>query len=41
MAPLEVLCGRRCYTTLYWIEHGEKLIFGPGLIEEAEMIVSL
>jgi hypothetical protein len=41
MAPFEVLYGRRCHTPLNWIELGKKMIFGPDLIEEAEMIVSI
>jgi transposase InsO family protein len=40
MAPFEVLYGRRCRTTLNWIEPREKMIFGPDLVEEAETIVS-
>jgi hypothetical protein len=39
MAPFEVLYGRRCCTPLNWIEPGEKVIFGPNLVEEAESIV--
>jgi hypothetical protein len=39
MTPFEVLYGRRCCTPLNWIEPGEKLIFGPNIIEEAEMTV--
>jgi hypothetical protein len=39
MAPFEVLYGRRCRTPLNWIELGEKVIFGPDLVEEAESIV--
>jgi transposase InsO family protein len=39
MAPLEVLYGPRCRTPLNWIEPGEKVIFGPDLVEEAESIV--
>jgi hypothetical protein len=39
MAPFEVLYGRRCCTPLNWIELGEKVIFGPDLIEEAKSIV--
>jgi hypothetical protein len=38
-APLEVLYGRRCRTMLNWIEPGEKVIFRPDIIEEAESIV--
>jgi hypothetical protein len=36
MTPFEVLYGRRCRTLLNWIEPGEKVIFGPDLVEEAE-----
>jgi hypothetical protein len=40
MAPFEVLYGRQCRTPLHWIEPREKVIFGPNIIEEAEVIVS-
>jgi hypothetical protein len=39
MAPFEVLYGRRYHTPLNWIEPGQKVIFGPDLVEEAESIV--
>jgi hypothetical protein len=39
MAPFEALYGRRCRTPLIWIEPGEKAIFGPDLINEAEETV--
>jgi hypothetical protein len=39
MAPFKVLYGHRCRTPLNWIEPGEKVIFGPDLVEEAESIV--
>jgi hypothetical protein len=39
MSPFEVLYGRRCRTPLNWIEPGEKVIFGPDLVEETESIV--
>jgi hypothetical protein len=39
MAPFEVLYGRRCRTPLNWIEPGEKVIFGPNIVEEAKMSV--
>jgi hypothetical protein len=39
MAPFEVSYRHRCHTPLNWIELGEKAIFGPDLIEEAEVIV--
>jgi hypothetical protein len=39
MASFEVLYGRRCHTLLNWIELGEKVIFGPDIINEAEAAV--
>jgi hypothetical protein len=36
MAPFEVLYRCRCRTPLNWIEPGEKVIFGPDLVEEAK-----
>jgi hypothetical protein len=39
MAPFKVLYGRRCRTPLNWIEPGEKVIFGPDLVEEAEATI--
>jgi hypothetical protein len=39
MAPFELLYGRRCRTPLNWIEPREKVIFGPYLVEEAEVTV--
>jgi hypothetical protein len=39
MAPLEVLYGRRCRTPPNWIEPGEKVIFGPNHVEEAEVTI--
>jgi hypothetical protein len=39
MAPFKVLYGCRCHTPLNWIEAGEKVIFGPDLVEEAEATV--
>ena len=39
MAPFEALYGRRCRTPLNWIEPGEKVIFGPNLVDEAEATV--
>jgi hypothetical protein len=39
MAPFEVLYRRQCRTPLNWIEPGEKAIFGPYLIDEAEAMV--
>jgi hypothetical protein len=39
MAPFEALYGRRCHIPLNWIKPGEKTIFGPDLIDEAEATV--
>jgi hypothetical protein len=39
MALFKVLYGRRCRTPLNWIEPGEKVIFGPDLVEEAEATI--
>jgi hypothetical protein len=39
MTPFEVLYGRRCRTPLNWIELGERFIFGPDLVEEAEATI--
>jgi hypothetical protein len=39
MTLFEVLYGRRCRTPLNWTELGERVIFGPDLIKEAEVIV--
>jgi hypothetical protein len=39
MASFEVLYRCRCHTPLNWIEPGEKVIFGPDLVEEAKATV--
>jgi hypothetical protein len=39
IALFEVLYGRRCHTLLNWIKLGEKVIFCPDLINEAEATV--
>jgi hypothetical protein len=39
MAPFKVLYGRHYRTPLNWIEPGEKVIFGPNLVEEDEAVV--
>jgi len=36
MAPFEALYGRRCRTPLSWSQSGERKIFGPDLVVEAE-----
>jgi hypothetical protein len=39
MAPFEALYGRQCRTLLNWIKPGEKAIFGPDIVVEAETTV--
>jgi hypothetical protein len=39
MALFEVLYGCRCCMPLNWIEAGEKVIFGPDIVDEAEATV--
>jgi hypothetical protein len=41
MAPFEALYGRRCRTPLNWSQPGEREIFGPDLVTEAERKVKL
>src|SRR5438128_11340412 len=36
MAPFEALYGRKCRTPLMWSEVGERSLFGPAIIKEAE-----
>jgi hypothetical protein len=38
-APIEALYGHRCRTPVNWVEPGERAIFGPDLVIEAEEIV--
>ncbi|WVZ97285.1 hypothetical protein U9M48_042834 [Paspalum notatum var. saurae] len=35
-SPFEALYGRRCRTLLFWNQTGEKQVFGPDLIKDAE-----
>jgi hypothetical protein len=39
MAPFKALYGRQCHTPLNWIELGEKAIFGPDIVVEAEATI--
>jgi hypothetical protein len=39
MTPFEVLYGQQCRTPLKWIEAGEKAIFDPDIVVEAEETV--
>src|ERR1041385_6230904 len=41
MAPFELLDGRKCRTPLMWDEVGERHLFGPDLIRDAEEKVNL
>jgi hypothetical protein len=41
MAPFEVLYGQKCRTPLSWSEIGERKIFGPDLVIEAEHKVKI
>ena len=36
MPPFEALYGRRCRTPLMWSEVGERCLFGPNMINNAE-----
>jgi len=36
MAPFEALYGRKCRTPLYWSKTGERQVFGPEILQEAE-----
>jgi hypothetical protein len=36
MAPCEALYGHHCRTPLSWSQTGERKIFGPDLVTEAE-----
>jgi hypothetical protein len=41
MAPFEALYGRQCKTPLNWSQTGEREIFGPDLVNEAEEKVKI
>jgi transposase InsO family protein len=36
MAPFDALYGRRCRTPLNWSDPGERTLFGPDLVKDAE-----
>ena len=38
MAPFEALYGRRCRTPLNWSENGERNVFGPDMVSEADEV---
>jgi hypothetical protein len=39
IAPFKAFYGRQCHTLLNWIELGEKVLFGPDIVDEAEATV--
>jgi hypothetical protein len=41
MAPFEMLYGCRCWTPLFWNEIGEREVFGPDILQEAEKHVRM
>jgi hypothetical protein len=41
MAPFEMLYRRRCRTSLFWNETGERKVFGPDILQEAEKQVRM
>jgi hypothetical protein len=36
MAPFEMLYGCRCRTPFFWSDAGERKVFGPNILQEAE-----
>jgi hypothetical protein len=41
MAPFEMLYGRRCRTPLFWGGTGERKVFGPDILQDAEKQVHM
>jgi hypothetical protein len=41
MASFEMLYGCRCQTPLFWSETGERKVFGPDILQEAEKQVCM
>jgi hypothetical protein len=41
MVPFEMLYGRSCRTPLFWSETGERKVFGPDILQEAEKQVRM
>jgi len=37
MAPFEVLYGRKFRTPLFWSQTGESQVFGPEILQEAQV----
>ncbi|WVZ97966.1 hypothetical protein U9M48_043461 [Paspalum notatum var. saurae] len=40
-SPFEALYGRKCRTPLFWNQTGEKQVFGPDLIRDAEQQIKM
>jgi hypothetical protein len=41
MTPFEILYGHRCRTPLFWNETGERKVFEPDMLQEAEKQVRM
>jgi hypothetical protein len=41
MTPFDMLYGCRCRTPLFWSEAGERRVFGPNILQEAEKQVHM
>jgi hypothetical protein len=41
MAPFEMLYGHSCGNPLFWSEAGERKVFGPDILQEAEKQVRM
>jgi hypothetical protein len=41
MALFEMLYGCRCRTLLFWSDTGERKVFGPDILQEAEKQVRM
>jgi hypothetical protein len=41
MAPFEMLYGRRCRTPLFWNKTRERKVFGPDILQGAEIQVRM
>jgi hypothetical protein len=41
IAPFEMLYGHRCLTLFFWNETGQRKVFGPDILQEAEKQVRM
>jgi hypothetical protein len=41
MVPFEMLYDRSCRTPLFWSRTGERKVFGPDILQEAEKLVRM